>query len=89
MISYAGQRVEVDKDRFVIGRGKKATDLTIKDPNVSRTHALIERVDGQFFMVDMGSTNGIIYQGQRVQRVPINHGDSFTVVKYELRFEYE
>ncbi|MBW2528527.1 MAG: FHA domain-containing protein [Deltaproteobacteria bacterium] len=88
-MSYAGQRIEVAKDRFVIGRGKKATDLTIKDPNVSRTHALIERVEGQFFMVDMGSTNGIIYQGQRVQRVPINPGDAFTIVKYELRFDYE
>ena len=77
---YRGQRVEVTKDRFIIGRGKQSSDLTIKDPNVSRQHAMIECLNGQHFMVDMGSTNGIIYQGQRVQRVPIHPGDSFTIV---------
>jgi pSer/pThr/pTyr-binding forkhead associated (FHA) protein len=83
------ERYEVNKDQFVIGRGKKATDMTIKDPNVSRTHAMIERVEGQFFMVDMGSTNGVLFKGQRVTRQPISGGDVYRIVKYDLRFEYE
>ena len=90
LVAYCGdERVEVTKDQFIIGRGKKATDLTIKDPNVSRTHAMVERVQGQFFMVDMGSTNGVLYQGQRVQRMAIGPGDTFRIVKYDIRFEYE
>ena len=90
LVVYCGdERVEVTKDQFVIGRGKKATDLTIKDPNVSRTHAMVECVEGQYFIVDMGSTNGILYKGQRVQRMPISAGDTFRIVKYDLRFEYE
>ena len=79
----------MNKDRFIIGRGKQSSDLTIKDPNVSRQHAMIENLNGQFFMVDMGSTNGVEYQGQRLQRKPIAHGDLFTICDHELRFTVE
>src|SRR4030042_446219 len=58
---YGGQRFVVNKDRFIIGRGKQSSDLTIKDPNVSRQHAMVEFLNGQYYMVDMGSTNGIEY----------------------------
>ena len=51
---YAGQKYIVNKDRFIIGRGKQSSDLTIKDPNVSRQHAMIEFANGQYYMVDMG-----------------------------------
>ena len=44
----------ITKDRFVIGRGKQSSDLTLKDPNVSRQHAMIEYQNGIYFMVDMG-----------------------------------
>ena len=74
------------KDRFIIGRGKQSSDLTIKDPNVSRQHAMIEFLNGQYYIVDMGSTNGVEYNGQRVQRRVINDGDMFRVCDHELRF---
>ena len=66
---YAGQRYVVNKDRFIIGRGKQSSDLTIKDPNVSRQHAMVEFLNGQYYMVDMGSTNGVEYNGQRIARL--------------------
>lgn len=87
-ITYAGERYPVTKDRFVIGRGKQSSDLTIKDPNVSRQHAMVEFLNGQYYIVDMGSTNGIEYNGQRVQRKVINDGDTFRVCDHELRFAY-
>ena len=65
----------VKKDRFIIGRGKQSSDLTIKDPNVSRQHAMIEFLNGQYYMVDMGSTNGVEYNGQRIPRKAIAEGD--------------
>jgi pSer/pThr/pTyr-binding forkhead associated (FHA) protein len=83
---YAGERFPVNKDRFIIGRGKQSSDLTIKDPNVSRQHAMIELLNGQYYIVDMGSTNGVEYHGQRVQRRVINDGDVFMVCDHELRF---
>jgi pSer/pThr/pTyr-binding forkhead associated (FHA) protein len=87
-IYYAGERFSVTKERFIVGRGKQSSDLTIKDPNVSRQHAMVEFLNGQYYMVDMGSTNGIEYNGQRVQRKVINEGDVFRVCDHELRFSF-
>lgn len=87
-ISYAGETFPVTKDRFIIGRGKQSSDLTIKDPNVSRQHAMIEFSNGQYYIVDMGSTNGVEYNGQRVQRKVISEGDSFRVCDHELKFTF-
>lgn len=87
-VYYGGERFVVNKDRFIIGRGKQSSDLTIKDPNVSRQHALVEFSEGRYYMVDMGSTNGVEFGGRRVQRQPINDGDVFRVCDHELRFAY-
>jgi hypothetical protein len=88
-IHYQGEAFQVTKDRFIIGRGKQTSDLTIKDPNVSRQHAMIEFSSGQYYIVDMGSTNGVEFNGQRVQRKVINEGDTFKVCDHELVFTYD
>jgi pSer/pThr/pTyr-binding forkhead associated (FHA) protein len=85
---YAGQRVVVNKDRFIIGRGKQSSDLTIKDPNVSRQHAMVEFLNGQYYMVDMGSTNGVEFNGQRIARKAIAEGDLYRICDHEVRFSY-
>jgi len=87
-IVYQGEKVGVSKDRFVIGRGKQSSDLTLKDPNVSRQHAMIEYQNGVYFMVDMGSTNGVEYNGQRIARKQIAEGDVFRICDHDLRFTY-
>jgi hypothetical protein len=87
-VIYAGERLQVNKDRFIIGRGKQSSDLTIKDPNVSRQHAMIEFLNGQYYMVDMGSTNGVEFNGQRISRRPINEGDVYRICDHEVRLTY-
>ena len=87
-IIYQGEKVSITKDRFVIGRGKQSSDLTLKDPNVSRQHAMIEYQNGVYFMVDMGSTNGVEYNGQRIARKQIAEGDVFRICDHDLRFTY-
>ena len=87
-IIYQGDRVPVTKERFVIGRGKQSSDLTLKDPNVSRQHAMVEFQNGVYFMVDMGSTNGVEYNGQRIARKQIAEGDVFRICDHDLRFTY-
>jgi pSer/pThr/pTyr-binding forkhead associated (FHA) protein len=88
-VFFEGELFSVDKDRFVIGRGKQTSDLTIKDPNVSRQHAVIEFSGGQYYMVDMGSTNGVEFSGQRVQRKVIQEGDLFRICDHELRMSFK
>lgn len=83
-IHYQGRPHQVNKERFIIGRGKTSSDLTIRDPNISRQHALVEFSGGNFYMVDMGSTNGIEFSGQRVHRKAIQNGDVFKICEHEL-----
>jgi pSer/pThr/pTyr-binding forkhead associated (FHA) protein len=87
-IVYQGDKMPITKDRFVIGRGKQSSDLTLKDPNVSRQHAMIEFQNGVYFMVDMGSTNGVEFNGQRIARKQIAEGDVFKICDHDLVFTY-
>ena len=83
-----GERFQVTKERFIIGRGKQSSDLTIKDPNVSRQHAMVEFLNGQYYIVDMGSTNGVEYNGQRIARKQIAEGDVFRICDHDILFTY-
>jgi pSer/pThr/pTyr-binding forkhead associated (FHA) protein len=87
-IRYQGQSFIVNKEKFIIGRGKQSSDLTIKDPNVSRQHAMIEFDGTSYFIVDLGSTNGLEYQGQRIARKMLADGDVIRICDHELSFQY-
>jgi hypothetical protein len=87
-IFYDGSWYVVDKDRYIIGRGKQSSDLVIKDPNVSRQHAMVEYLNGLYYLVDMGSTNGVEIRGERVTRKPVGEGDAFSICGHEVRFTY-
>ncbi len=84
VLVYAGQAFPVSKERYIIGRGKSSSDMTIRDPNISRQHATVELSQGVYYMVDLGSTNGIEFGGQRVQRKVIHHGDVFKICDHEV-----
>jgi hypothetical protein len=85
---FNNQRIPIDKDQFIIGRGSKTSDLAIKDGNISRKHAAIIRRGGTFYIKDLGSTNGIDYKGMRIDNKRIDEGDVFHLCDYELRFSY-
>ncbi|MFW5925760.1 MAG: FHA domain-containing protein, partial [Myxococcota bacterium] len=86
---FNGEKIPIDKDEFVIGRGAKHADLAIKDGNISRRHVAVVFQNGQFFIRDLGSTNGIEYAGERVEARRIDDGDVFHLCDYELRFSYQ
>lgn len=88
-LHYDGEAFPVTKERFFIGRGKQSSDLTIRDPNVSRQHAVVEFIGGVFYMVDMGSTNGIEFAGQRVHRKAIQHGDVYKICDHQIVCSYQ
>lgn len=85
---FNNQRVPIDKDQFIIGRGSKTSDLAIKDGNISRKHAAVIRRNGTYYIKDLGSTNGIDYKGMRIDNKRIDEGDVFHLCDYELRFTY-
>ena len=86
---YQGQRFPVVKEVFVIGRGQKTSDLVIKDSNVSRRHAVVMLHNGQYWMVDQQSTNGVEFLGAKIERKRIDNGDVFNICDYEILFTYQ
>lgn len=87
-VIFENRRYLVDKDQFIIGRGAKSSDLPIKDGNISRKHAAVIRRNGSYFIKDLGSTNGIDFNGQRIDNKRIDEGDVFFLCDYPLKFTY-
>lgn len=85
ILTYQGRPHNVDKDRFLIGRSKTQADLRLDDPNVSRQHAVVERVGAAWYIVDLGSTNGVNVSGERVARRALADGDLIVITSHEIR----
>jgi len=86
---FQGRKLTVAQEQFIIGRGSKTSDLAIKDANVSRKHAAIIFHNGAFYMKDLGSTNGVEFNGKPVDSKRIDEGDVFTICGYEMHFTYQ
>lgn len=61
-----------------IGR-EFGNSIAIDDDRVSRFHATIVEEEGNLFVLDLDSTNGILVNGQRVKRKRIVFGDKITI----------
>ena len=68
-----------------IGRGAD-TDLRIDDPGISRHHAELRRSGGDVTVVDLGSTNGVLVDGQRVDEQRLRDGATVTMGSTKLTF---
>ena len=74
VVDGSDRRVALQVGTNVVGRGQDA-DLRLADTGVSRRHIEI-RFDGQTAMLqDLGSTNGTIVNGHRVQSWQLADGD--------------
>jgi hypothetical protein len=70
----------------VIGRAAEA-DLRLHDPGVSRKHAEIRLENGQFTLVDIGSTNGVRLNNAPVTRHQLAPGDRIELGSTTLVFQ--
>ncbi len=86
-VLFGGPVVRDRQEEFVIGRGQKFSDLAIKDANISRRHASVVRRGNDYFIKDLGGTNGIEFEGQRVDNHKVNDGVYF-LCDHELRFTF-
>ena len=87
MTLEGGELDRITKERFIIGRGKHC-DFVINSGKVSREHAVIVRENNEFFLEDLGSSNGTWFNKQRIKRRKIEDGDEFFICSEKVKFVY-
>ena len=83
-----GTELALDGECVTLGRGP-SVDLAFDDPAMSRQHAAVEYVDEQFRVRDLGSTNGVLLNGEPVQVGEINDGDRMAIGGHEFQLVVE
>ena len=70
-------------DRTVVGR-LGSCDICIADVNASREHAAFVRDGAGWAVEDLGSTNGTLLNGDRIDRARLHDGDVIVIGITEL-----
>lgn len=92
ILEVNGEELPLTPPGIVVGRGNDA-DLRINDPGVSRRHVefrVVDHGDGPRVSVhDMGSTNGVLVNGRKVETATLTDGAEVrignTVLTYQQR----
>ncbi|RKH16953.1 FHA domain-containing protein [Corallococcus praedator] len=84
LVTESGEQEKIIKDRYVIGRGKHC-DFVINSGKVSREHAVIARDGGEFYIEDLGSSNGTWFNKQRIKRRKVEDGDEYFICSEKIR----
>jgi len=91
VLEVNGMKHPLDPPGLVIGRGADA-DLRINDPGVSRRHAELRVFPGEIApkvsVVDLGSTNGIQVNGQRVEQASLDDGATVKIGNTTMTVRY-
>jgi FHA domain len=87
MMMEGGELDRIAKERFVIGRGKHC-DFVINSGKVSREHAQILKDGDEYFLEDLGSSNGTWFNKQRIKRRKIEDGDEYFICSEKVKFVY-
>ncbi len=81
VVLITGEKLEykLDKKSFIIGRSGQC-DVVIPHEAVSRKHCQIDFRDGEIFVTDLGSINGVLMEGQKIEpNRPVKFQTFFTL----------
>ena len=84
----AGQTVNLTEYVTTIG-SVAGNNIVLADPAVSRKHAGIRRVEGNYELADFGATNGVYVNGHKVPKKNLSSGDVVRVGNSEAVFKRE
>ena len=83
-LRYLAHDLEVPPGQFVIGRNPDC-QLSLDDPHVSRRHALLTVRAGTVMIEDLGSRNGVIVNGSKIEGPhELFEGDRVTIGSQEM-----
>lgn len=66
--------------------GRETSDLLLKNPAVSGTHARLDIEKNRYILKDLKSTNGTFVNKGRISTQELHHGDVINIGKFELEF---
>jgi adenylate cyclase len=83
-----GDPIPLRRGVLTIGR-RESCDISLKFPNVSGLHCELAFKDAGFWQVrDLGSTNGIKVNGERVLNRALRPGDEIAIAKRKYKIQY-
>jgi hypothetical protein len=84
-----GKRIVVEPTGATLGRSRQC-DVVLDDPNVSRQHAEVRPRGGSWVLTDLGSTNGSILNGRRIDGAEVlKPGDEIKLGTAIIAFDLE
>ena len=87
LVTLAGRpEIHVDRVLIVVGRHPRC-DAQLVSPRVSRWHCCLTELDGEVWVRDLGSTNGIWINGRRVMLGRLRPGDVLAIAHIRYRLE--
>jgi len=81
-----GPDITLDRTMVVVGR-HPACDTRLDSLRVSRHHCCMTQENGEVVVRDLGSTNGIRINGQRVEIGRLRPGDELSIAHIRYRLE--
>src|SRR5437773_7197561 len=77
------------KDRIVLGRLTGVELCYPDDVGLSRQHLALVRINGKWHVEDLGSKNGTLHNGKRLERpLPFNPGDRVAAGHLTIEFSH-
>ncbi|PKK91538.1 MAG: hypothetical protein CVV64_07225 [Candidatus Wallbacteria bacterium HGW-Wallbacteria-1] len=88
MMGERQREFDFSKNPLTIGRTPENDVAVSFDKVASRRHAQVEFRDGEYLVSDLGSRNGTLLNGKKVEgEVHLNNGDVITIGDTDIRFE--
>src|SRR5688500_5394728 len=89
-----GRMQKLDRSEVTLGRSSEA-HFQVEDDGISRKHAkVLQGPNGEYQLIDLGSTNGTFLNGNKVNVAKLKDGDKIqmgnnTVLKFSLQDQLE
>ncbi|MFN0123885.1 MAG: FHA domain-containing protein [Blastocatellia bacterium] len=84
----AADAVVLESEGLTIGR-LGGNDLVLNHPTVSRTHAGIRDLNGDYWISNLSEANGTLLNGEALDNTPLADGDVIQIGPFILRTKYE
>jgi len=81
-----GRIIELSSERIAMGRAAE-NEIVLSGEGISRQHAILTLVDGQWLIRDNESKNGILVNAEKVPEAWLKTGDLIQVGHFVFRFQ--